>query len=226
MKVIGISASPRAQNSFTRKLVERALDGAKEAGAEVELIDITKKKINYCKACDNCYKLGHCSQKDDFNEVFGQVIAADGIVLGSPVYFNSVSAQMKTLIDRTGDCRHCMLMEGKYGMSVATTASSGAERTVGYMNEYLINSGAFVVGGAWTAMPYLPKNMETASKKAFDMGKDLVDAISTRLQYPEQASAQKAFIDNFKLVVKANKGYWKAEYEHYVKKGWLRAPDE
>lgn len=88
-------------------------------------------------------------------------------ILASPVYFNSVSARLKTFMDRTADCRHCMLMEGKYGMSVTTTASSGAERTVDYMTEYLVNSGAFVVGSAYTAMPYMPKNMETASKKAF-----------------------------------------------------------
>ena len=222
MKVIAILGSPRGSRSFTRALAESALKGAAEAGAEAELIDITKKKINYCKACDNCYKQGRCAQNDDFNDVFAQVRAADGIILASPVYFNSVSAQLKTFIDRTSDSRHCMLLEGKYGMSVATTAGSGADRTVDYMNEYLVNTGAFVVGGAFTAMPYMSRNMEEASKKSFDLGKDMVEAYETKRQYPEQAAVQKAFLDRFCHVVKASRESWTAEYEHYLKKGWLK----
>lgn len=222
MKVIAILASPRGNRSFTKALAESAMKGAIEAGAEAWLIDITKKKINYCKACDTCYKLGHCVQKDDFNEIYEQLLAADGIILASPVYFNSVSAQLKTFMDRTSDCRHCMLFEGKYGMSVTTTASSGAERTVDYMSEYLVNSGAFVVGSAYTAMPYMPKNMEMASKKAFELGKDLVEAYHTKRQYPDQAAIQKAFIDRFCFVVKANQDSWAAERDHYLKKGWLK----
>ncbi|HTY90047.1 MAG TPA: flavodoxin family protein [Methanocella sp.] len=222
MKVIAILASPRGNRSFTKTLAESAMKGATEAGADAGLIDITKKKINYCKACDTCYKLGRCVQKDDFNEVYERFLAADGIILASPVYFNSVSAQLKTFIDRTADCRHCLLLEGKYGMSVTTTASSGAERTVDYMNEYLVNSGAFVVGSAHTAMPYMPKNMETASEKAYELGKDMVEAYRTKRQYPEQAAVQKAFIDRFCYVVKANKDTWTAEHDHYLKKGWFK----
>jgi multimeric flavodoxin WrbA len=222
MKVVAILSSPRGKNSFTRALAEAATNGATEAGAEARLIDITKKKIKYCKACDACYKLGHCPQKDDFNDVLGQVLAADGIILSSPVYFNSVSAQLKTFMDRTADCRHCMLLEGKYGMSVATTAGSGAERTVDYMNEYLVNVGASVVGGAFTAMPYLQKNLDEASGRAFALGKDMVEAWQAKRQYPEQAALRKAFIDRFRYVVEANKDTWTAEYDHYRKKGWIQ----
>jgi len=60
------------------------------------------KKINYCEACEACQRNGgNCVQKDDMAEVLDKMMAADVIVMATPVYFYSMDAQMKTLIDRT-----------------------------------------------------------------------------------------------------------------------------
>jgi multimeric flavodoxin WrbA len=221
MKVVGLIGSPRGKKSTTRKLLERALEGAADAGAETEIIDITKYDIKYCISCEKCYSTGRCVLKDDFNEVFDSLLAADGIVLASPVYFNSVSAQMKTFIDRTADCRHCLLYEGKYGMSVSSTASSGGQRTVDYMNEYLSICGAQVVGGVHTRLVMIKENMDRALKESYAMGTDLVAAFNEKREYPEQDKERMEFVNTFKYAVQARKDTWTSEYDHFVKKGWI-----
>ena len=64
MKVLGINASPRGSKSETLKLVKAVLNGAKSAGAEVDLVDLCKLQIEYCNACGVCHKRGKCVKKD------------------------------------------------------------------------------------------------------------------------------------------------------------------
>ncbi len=116
-------------------------------GAGTELIDVTKLDIKGCLGCNACYKAGKCVLNDDFYGVYEKMLDADGIILGSPVYFDAVSAQLKAFIDRTADCRHCQLLSGKYGMSVTATASSGADETLKQLNDFMSKSGAFTIGG-------------------------------------------------------------------------------
>lgn len=221
MHIIGILGSPRGKNSLTLKLLESALNGAEDAGAEVEFVDVARKNIRTCKSCGICYATGKCGQKDDFQSVYEKVIEADGIVFASPVYFNHVSSQLKLFIDRTGDAKHCMRFLGKYAMSVATSNHSGIDDTIGYMNRYLAGNGAYAIGGVGVSMPNVPGRLDEGAKKAYELGKDLANAISTKRQYPEQKGAHEEFVGNFKTIVMYNKGIWKHEYEYYVKKGWL-----
>jgi multimeric flavodoxin WrbA len=221
MKIIGLLGSPRGKKSNTLKLLESALQGAADAGAGVEIIDITHKNINYCIGCEKCYETGKCFREDDHHEVFDKVLEADGLIMASPVYFNSVSAQLKTFMDRTPYHRHCLSLIGKYGMAVVTTASSGAPGTADLISGYLVDLGAFSIGSTCVALPVLPANLEAGRNRAYAMGKDLVDAIATGRQYPEQKTTQDVFIRNFKFVVKYNKEKWKAKYEHYEAKKWL-----
>ena len=72
-----------------------------EAGHEVEKIRVAEKKIGYCRACYACRDTGVCAIKDDMAEVLQKMIDADVLVLASPVYFYSIDAQLKALIDRT-----------------------------------------------------------------------------------------------------------------------------
>ena len=76
MKIIGISASPRGSKSQTLKLVQAALDGAKSAGAQTELVDVCKLKIEFCNACQVCFKTGACSKKDDFQGLYDRMSQA------------------------------------------------------------------------------------------------------------------------------------------------------
>lgn len=97
--VLIISSSPRlAGNSAT--LSHEFERGAKEAGNHVDFIDLATKKINYCHGCYGCADGGHCVQKDDFNDILDLVMKANVIVLATPVYFYSMSGQLKVFIDR------------------------------------------------------------------------------------------------------------------------------
>lgn len=100
-KVLILSGSPRRKgNSDT--LCDQFMLGAKEAGNDVEKIFVSEKHIGYCRACYYCTShQGECCQKDDMAEILQKMLDADVIVLSSPVYFYSISAQLKTVIDRT-----------------------------------------------------------------------------------------------------------------------------
>jgi len=99
--VLVISASPRSGGN-SDVLCDQFVLGAKESGNETEKIFLRDKKIGYCVACDQCQKNeGVCSQKDDMAHMLDKMIDADVIVMATPVYFYTMDAQMKTLIDRT-----------------------------------------------------------------------------------------------------------------------------
>ena len=98
MDVIGINGSPRKGNSF--KLLEKFLEGAKDKGLNVKLIDACKIKISPCQECGYCSKEGICRIKDDMTEIRELFENAKYIAVCSPVFFFGVSAQLKILIDR------------------------------------------------------------------------------------------------------------------------------
>ena len=98
-KVLILSGSPR-KNGNSDMLCDEFMRGALEAGHEVEKIRVAEKKIGYCRGCYACKK-GACAIDDDMGGILEKMIAADVLVLASPVYFYSIDAQLKTLIDRT-----------------------------------------------------------------------------------------------------------------------------
>ena len=99
-KVLILSGSPR-KNGNSDILCDEFAKGAMEAGHEVEKIRVAEKKIGYCRACYACRGAGICAIKDDMAEVLQKMIDCDVMVLASPVYFYSIDAQLKALIDRT-----------------------------------------------------------------------------------------------------------------------------
>ena len=98
-KVLIISASPR-QKGNSDLLCDQFLKGAQEAGHTVEKINLRDKKINYCMGCGVCNNTQVCVQKDDMKPLLDKLVAADVIVLATPVYFYSMDGQLKTFIDR------------------------------------------------------------------------------------------------------------------------------
>lgn len=100
MKIVGLMASPRIRGN-TEILMEQALAGAKEAGAEVEMIRLAEKKIAPCDGCDHCVRTEKCHIEDDMQELYTKLLEIDGLIIGTPVYFWNVSAQAKAFIDRT-----------------------------------------------------------------------------------------------------------------------------
>lgn len=97
-KVLIISGSPRKGNSDM--LCEEFRRGAVEAGNEVEKIDLRSKRIGFCRGCYRCTEKGRCVIDDDVPAIVDAIHDADVIVMASPVYFYSIDAQLKAVIDR------------------------------------------------------------------------------------------------------------------------------
>jgi multimeric flavodoxin WrbA len=99
MKVLGILGSPRIGGN-SDILLEQALTGAKDGGAEVEKIILCRKKISGCIDCGKCNEAGVCAIKDDMQEIYEKILEAGAIVHSVPLYFWAMTSQMKAYLDR------------------------------------------------------------------------------------------------------------------------------
>jgi len=221
MKITGICASPKGKKSVTASLVKEGLLGAKNKGAKTEFIDLGKKKIKFCKGCNVCYKKGKCIHKDDFQEIFDVILESDGIILGSPNYINSVSAQMKVFLDRLADSIHCQRFTGKYGFSVSTAGGSNSDFVAGYLNNTLQILGANTTGLVSIDIGPNPGGLDDAKKEAFFAGEKLVDAISAKKTWPKQEKIHAEMKERMKYLVTLNKDEWHHEYDYWKSQGWL-----
>ncbi|MGD1153488.1 MAG: flavodoxin family protein [Syntrophales bacterium] len=221
MKILGINASPKGSKSETLKLVKAVLNGAKSKGFKVELVDLCKLNIEYCNACGVCYKKGKCLKKDDFQFLYKKLLAADGLVMGSPNYFRSVTAQMKTVIDRMADAVHCQLLTGKYSVNVATSGGPGQYLQVtDYLNEIMLNFGSFVTGSIGVSIRSGPRALESAGKKAFQLGCALAEDIRAGKNYRKQRRRHEENKKYFQDLVMMYKDEWIYEYKYWDKKNW------
>lgn len=99
MKVIGFVGSPRVEGN-TDTLITELLRGAADAGAETSKVMLNRLSISPCQACEACRKTKVCRQDDDMQALYGTLLQADAIVLGTPIYYWGPSAQLKTFVDR------------------------------------------------------------------------------------------------------------------------------
>ncbi|MPM23908.1 putative NAD(P)H-dependent FMN-containing oxidoreductase YwqN [bioreactor metagenome] len=129
-KVFVVSASPRkGGNSDT--LCDEFVRGAREAGNDTEKVFLGDHTIRYCTGCRRCSRTHRCVQKDDMAQILEKMVAADVIVLATPVYFCTMNAQMKTLIDRTVPRYTELKDKDFYFIVTAADASQAAtERTI------------------------------------------------------------------------------------------------
>jgi multimeric flavodoxin WrbA len=213
MKILGINSSPRRSKSQTLRLVRSVLDGASDSGAEVELVDLCQLKIEYCNACQVCYAKGECVKKDDFQDLYQKILKSDGLILGSPNYLHSVTAQLKTLLDRMTDAIHCQLFSGKYGCAVATAGGPQHGEVTDYLTRIIIGFGASSVGSVGAMAT--PEEIAAGEKKAFSLGKELVEAIGSKKVYPDQEKAHQEACKFFQQLVMRNQEAWAHEYEYW-----------
>lgn len=99
MFILGICGSPR-EGGNADILLEKALEGARASGAETEKIILNRLKMVPCQECDEVRDDGTCKVEDDFQPLYEKVKKADGLILAAPIFFGSLSAQTKTMVDR------------------------------------------------------------------------------------------------------------------------------
>jgi len=98
-KIVAIYGSPRRKGN-TAMLLKKVIEGARDSGAEVEEIVLRDLKISPCLEIYGCLQAGECAIKDDFQMVRDKILASQGLILASPVFFYAVSAHTKILMDR------------------------------------------------------------------------------------------------------------------------------
>lgn len=176
-KVLIISSSPR-KGGNSDLLCDQFLKGSLEMKHSVEKIFLKDKEINYCTGCSVCSMEGKaCPQKDDMVGILKKMIAADVIVMGTPVYFYTMCAQMKTFIDRT--CARYTEISNKefyFIVSAAEDDKQLMERTIEGFRGFLDcldgaeEKGVIYGVGAWKIGEIRDKQ---AMQEAYEMGKNV-----------------------------------------------------
>ena len=187
MKVLGISCSLRKHGN-TEILVGEVLASAKEAGAEVELVTLIGKEIKPCDGCYACRKTGECHIKDDMEPIYGKMLEADGIILGTPVYFYNMAGQTKVFIDRTYPLRYPHFrLANKVGGTVVVAGRNGLGNTTMSMQMlFILNHMVLAdhVSGLASDRGAVRKDMY-AMKEAAEVGKQMVSLISKGFKFAE-----------------------------------------
>lgn len=221
MKIIGIVGSPRGMRGNTGRLMQEVLRAAEAEGASVETVSLPGGTVLPCKACDTCHKKGFCPQKDDFNAIRQKIMDADGVVLASPNYIFTVSAQMKAFMDRCCGIIHRLAFTGKYGASVVTSGGGDEPPIADFMNHFLITTGITPVGAVWATMGTIAgdKFPSEIVEKAAVLGRKLVHDWKNGVSTPEIDERKAQFKERMRQLMGYRKDEWPFEYaywqEHY-----------
>ncbi|NSW57094.1 MAG: flavodoxin family protein [Armatimonadetes bacterium] len=219
MKAVAIMGSPHGMKGNTAKLLEPMLEAMKEAGAEVETLLLGKLKVAPCVGCDACHKGGKCAINDDFDQVLQAILDADMIVLASPNYIFSVSAQMKALFDRCCGPIHIQQFAGKFGAAVVTSGGGGCTEVEDYMLRFLRMAGAWTVGstGAEAFKLMDPSQAPQAVEAARELGRKLVAAVQSGEPPADQVEEHEQTAQFMRQIVSMRKDDWQYEYEYWQK---------
>ena len=148
MKVIGVCGSPRT-GSNTEILLRETLKTMGNGGAETELILLREKNIELCNGCDECSETKECNIKDDMQEISEKLINSDVIILGSPTYFDNVSALMKKFMDRTNPLSISRKLKGKFAgvIGVGEVRPSSIRKCVRAIMDFCVCHRMMIKGG-------------------------------------------------------------------------------
>ena len=158
MKVLAINGSARL-NGNTAIMLNTALAELSSEGFETELVQLGPKGLQGCIACYKCFenKDKRCAVDDDkMNSYIEKMLAADGILLGSPTYFADVTTNMKALMDRSGMVARANedMLQRKAGAAVVTARRGGAIHAFDSLNHFFLISQMIVVGSSYWNMGF------------------------------------------------------------------------
>ncbi len=158
MKILAINGSPRKHGN-TALLLEEVLTPLREAGWDVETVQLGGKKIQGCRGCGKCAQLknGRCIFDNDMlNELLQKMLEADAMLLGTPCYFTDMSAELKALVDRAGYVAYVNggLFQGKIGAAVVAAGRAGATHAYDSINHMFLMSKMLVPGSTYWNMGF------------------------------------------------------------------------
>ena len=153
MNVVAFNGSPRKDGN-TAAMLRHVLQELEREGIQTELVQLADLKLRGCRACYQCFtaKNRHCALADDgLNACIDKMLAADGILLGSPTYFADLTADLKALIDRAGMTARANgeMFRRKVGAAVVAVRRAGAIHAFDSINHFFLISQMIVVGSSY-----------------------------------------------------------------------------
>jgi multimeric flavodoxin WrbA len=216
LNIVSILGSPHGLAGNTGRLLELVLAGVRAEGASTETICLGAGEVRPCVACDACHKTGRCPLPDVFEELRAKIAAADGVILASPNYIFSVSAQLKAFMDRCCGTIHCLGFEGKYGAAVVTSGG-GDEPIVDYIGKFQLATGIRPIGGVHATMAAQPEGAftEGIEQQARQLSAELVRACRERRTDPEVERQMRDFRARMRELVVWRREEWPYEYAYW-----------
>jgi multimeric flavodoxin WrbA len=185
MKVLAISGSPRPQGN-TRLLLEAALKALEGQGIATAYLSLHGKDIRPCLACLKCAQdKNRCAQEDDFMPIYEAMAAADGLLVGSPVYFGSATPNLMALLDRAGYVARQgdNVFARKVGSPIVVARRAGVNFTYAQLQFWFCIMGMFVPGSSYWPIAYgLKPGDAAADAEGLKTVQDLAENIAWLLK--------------------------------------------
>jgi multimeric flavodoxin WrbA/putative sterol carrier protein len=218
--VVAINGSPHEAVGNTSQMLQMVASALSREGVAMEEISLAGKNIEYCIGCGVCLEKGRCWRKDDYAAIAEKLLAADGIIFASPVYFSQVTAQMKTFIDRSLGYGHKPRTTWKPGLAVSVSGGRGETEVARYLGRTLHVFGAFPVG-TLTALALNPGaflEKDVVEARAGDLARDLARAIKEKRRYPA-TDEDLTFYLFMRNLVTGEKEFMRDDYRHWQETG-------
>jgi multimeric flavodoxin WrbA len=167
MKVVAFNGSPRRDGN-TQMLIRHVLAAVAAEGIDTELVQVGGKSIHGCIACYKCFenKDRRCAVDNDIvNSCIEKMLAADGVILGSPTYFANMSTEIKALIDRAGLVAKANeeMFRRKVGAAVVAVRRAGSVHTFDGINHFFTISQMIIPGASYWNMGFGLEKGEVAN---------------------------------------------------------------
>ena len=151
MKVLLLNGSPHA-NGTTFKALSEVAKALNENGVDTEILTVGDKQIVGCDVCGGCSRSDKCAKNDIVNEVIEKINSADGLIVGSPVYYASINGTLKSLLDRVFFAKKSFA--GKPAAAVAVARRAGTTATLDIINKYFMISNMPVITSQYWNMVF------------------------------------------------------------------------
>jgi len=227
-QLVALNGSPH-RNGNTATLMRWVVEGCQETGAAVEWIDVIDHDIGYCQGCFTCLRTGACGINDGLTALRDQLLAADGLVVGSPVYEGEPTAQLKTLMDRLTLLNlYTNTFEGKRTVGVTT---SGVAPTIGLAKRLadFFGQRSGVIGAKTASIskgyqPLADVHPSRLPERARELGRRLIrDIERPQRRLPSPMRLWVRFLRRFVVrpLVEGNPDQFAGVLAIWKEKGWL-----
>lgn len=176
MKIVGINGSPR-KNGNTHFLLKKAIVASKIE--KKKIIHLADYDIQPCNACGKCWETKKCLIDDDLEKVINEIADSDAVVIGSPVYYGTISAQLKAFIDRSGELLGARgyPLKGKIGGAISVARRWGHLTTWTMILVYLMEMRMILPGTGWNAATGMKPNDAKKDYEGVERAEELGVAI-------------------------------------------------